>query len=81
MIWGNKLRASILFLSRLFDLLYFCSCKCWRTPVLGLGLGVDVTFASDNNNNNNKNNNPRLNFLKGIVLGDKEQGVGIIDKR
>ena len=31
---------------------------------------------------NNKNNkmNPHLNFLKGIVLGDKEQGVGIRDK-
>ena len=30
---------------------------------------------------NNKNNkmNPHLNFLKGIVLGDKEQGVGIRD--
>ena len=37
------------------------------------------------NNNNNKNNNekkknPHLNFLKGTVLGDKEQGVGITDK-
>ena len=38
-----------------------------------------------NNNNNNNNNekkkkNPHLNFLKGTVLGDKEQGVGIRDK-
>ena len=52
-------------------------------PVLGLGLGVDFTFAWDNNNNINNNNsdeNPHLNFLKGTVLGDKEQGVGIRDK-
>ena len=49
-----------------------------QTPVLGLGLGVDFTFATDNNNNNK--NNPHLNFLKGTVLGDKEQGVGIRDK-
>ena len=27
-----------------------------------------------------KKKNPRLNFLKGTVLGDKEQGVGIRDK-
>ena len=55
-------------------------------PVLGLGLGVDFTFAWDNNNNdnNNKDNNndknPHLNFLKGTVLGDKEQGVGMGDE-
>ena len=49
-----------------------------RNPVLGLGLGVDFTFATDNNNNNK--NNPHLNFLKGTVLGDKEQGLGIKDK-
>ena len=42
-----------------------------QTPVLGLGLGVDFTFAWDNNNN------PHLSFVKGTVLGDKEQGVGI----
>ena len=41
-----------------------------QTPVLGLGLGVDYTFAWDNHNNN-----PHLNFVKGIVLGDKEQGI------
>ena len=28
----------------------------------------------------NKNKNPHLNFLKGTVLGDKEQWVGIRDK-
>ena len=53
-----------------------------QTPVLGLGLGVDFTFAWDNDNNNhnhNYNNNPHLNFVKGTVLGDKEQGVGIRD--
>ena len=53
------------------------------TPVLGLGLGVDFSFAWDNNNNNdneNNDNNPHLNFVKGTVLGDKEQGVGIRDK-
>ena len=55
-------------------------------PVLGLGLGVDFTFDWDNNNNNKNNNNnsnnnnnndknPHLNFLKGTVLGDKEQGI------
>ena len=38
---------------------------------LGLGLGVDFTFAWDDNSNNN---NPHLNFLKGKVLGVKEQG-------
>ena len=54
-----------------------------QTPVLGLGLGLDFTFAWDNKNNDNYNdnkNNPHLNFGKGTVLGDKEQGVGIMDK-
>ena len=54
-----------------------------QTPVLGLGLEVDFTFAWDNDNenhNHNHNNNPHLNFMKGTVLGDKEQGVGIRDK-
>ena len=45
-----------------------------QTTVLGLGLGVDFTFTWDNNNN------PHLNFVKGTVLGNKEQGVGIRDK-
>ena len=48
-----------------------------QTPVLGLGLGVDFTFAWDNHKNHN---NSHINFVKGIVLGDKEQGVGIRDK-
>ena len=48
---------------------------CCQTPVLGLGLGVDFTFAWDNDNDN-----PHLNFVKGTVLGDKEEGVGIRDK-
>ena len=47
---------------------------------LGLGLGVDSTFPRDNNNNK-KNKNPHLNFSKGTVLGVKEQGLGIMDKR
>ena len=58
-----------------------------RTPVLDLGLGVDFTFAWDNDKNHknhkndkNDNNNPHLNLLKGTVLGDKEQGVGLRDK-
>ena len=54
----------------------FCNCQ---TPVLGLGLGVDFTFTWDNNHNHNHNdndNNPHLNFLKGTVLGDEEQGTG-----
>ena len=50
---------------------------CW-TPVLGLGLGVDLTFVGDNDNDkNNNHNNPHLNFVKGTVLGDIEQGVGM----
>ena len=58
-----------------------------QTPVIGLGLGVEFTFAGDNHNHknhrsdNNKNdNNPHLNLLKGTVLGDKGQGVGIREK-
>ena len=34
----------------------------------------------DNNNNNNNNPYPYLNFLKGAVLGVKEQRLGIKDK-
>ena len=49
--------------------------KYCQTPVLGLGLGVDFTFSWDNDNNNNNHNNPHLNFVKGTVLGDKEQGI------
>ena len=41
---------------------------------------IDFTFALDNHNNNNNHNNPHLNFVKGTVLGDKEQGGGIRDK-
>ena len=54
-----------------------------QTPVLSLGLGVDFTFAchnNDNNDNNHNHNNPHLNFVKGTVLGDKDQGLGIRDK-
>ena len=40
--------------------------------------GFDFTFAWDNNNNND-NKNPHLNFLKGTLPGDKEQGKGIRD--
>ena len=49
---------------------------------LGLKLGVDFTFAWDNHKNhkNHNHNNPPLNFVKGTVLGDKEQEVGIRDK-
>ena len=53
-----------------------------------LRLGVDFTFTLDNNHNDNhyhnhndNNNNPHLNFFKGTVLGVKEQGFGIRDKR
>ena len=56
-------------------------CPYCQTPVLGLGVGVDFTFAGHKNHKNDKNdNNPHLNFVKGTVLGDKEQGVGIRDK-
>ena len=54
---------------------YYC-----QTPVLGLGQGVYFTFAWDKNHKNHNHNNPHLNFVKGTVLGDKEQGVGIRDK-
>ena len=44
-------------------------------------------FCSGHNDKNNKNgkkykndNNPHINFMKGTVLEDKEQGVGIRDK-
>ena len=59
---------------------FFC-----QTPVLGLGLGVDFTLVwgnhnnynnhNHNNHNHKKDNNPHLNFVKGTVLGDKEQGI------
>ena len=58
------------FLNHALHIVGYC-----QTPVLGLGLGVDFTFAWDNHNNNHYN--PHLNFVKGTVLGDKEQGVGI----
>ena len=73
-------------LSAVIDWISFFQNDNCRTPVLGLGLGVDFTFAWDNNDNNNNNNDinkniPHQNFLKGTVLGDKEQGVGMRDKR
>ena len=52
---------------------YKCLPKYCQTPVLGLGLGVDFTFGGDNHNHNH-NDNPHLNFVKGTVLGDREQG-------
>jgi len=64
--------------SEIFFIVSTVSCKLCQTPVLGLGLGVDFTFAWDNHKNHN--DNPHLNFLKGTVLGDKGQGVGIMDK-
>ena len=42
---------------------------------------VGFTFLSNNNNNNNNDNkNPHLDFLKGTVLENEEQGVGMRDK-
>ena len=53
-----------------------------QLQVLGLRLGVDFTFTMDNNDNNvNDTNNPHLNFFKWTVLGVKEHGLGIRDKR
>ena len=43
------------------------------SPVLGLGLGVDFTFIWANKNKKS----PHQNLLKGTVLEDKKQGVGI----
>ena len=51
-----------------------------KLQVLGLRLGVDFTFTLDNNHNHN-NDNPHLNFFKGTVIGVKEQGLVIRDKR
>ena len=39
------------------------------------------TWDNKNNHNHKDNNNPHLNFFKGTVLGVKEQGLGIRDKR
>ena len=39
-----------------------------------------MTLLLLSNNNEKKKKNPHLNFLKGTVLGDKEQGVGKRDK-
>ena len=50
-----------------------------QTPVFGLGLAGDFTYALDNKNNDNHWNNPHLNFVKGTVLEDKEQGGRIRD--
>ena len=52
-----------------------------KLQVLGLGLGVDFTFTWDNNHNHNYNDNNNPHLLKGTVLGIKEQGLGIRDKR
>ena len=51
-------------------------CFC-QTPDLGQRLEIDFAFTWDNNNKNNDKdkNNPHLNFLKGTVLGGKEQGL------
>ena len=43
--------------------------------VLGLGLGVDFVFSLSQEGQEEQE--PYLNFLKGTVPGDKEQGVGI----
>ena len=55
-----------------------------KLQVLGLRL-VNFIFTLDNNHNDNHNNdndnNPLPNFFKGTVLGVKEQGLGIRDKR
>ena len=61
----------------------YCCCFWFcHIPVLGLGLGVDFSFAWDSHKNNkNDNDNPHLNFLERTVLGYKEQGVRIRDKR
>ena len=85
---GLKCHQQINSLFKLFTHSYFIislGLNFCQTTVLGLGLGVDFTFARDNHkNHNHKNhkndNNPHLNFVKGTILGDKEQGVGIRDK-
>ena len=71
----DYLRVHILYQSIFINIFHYYFCQ---TPVLGLGLGVDFTFAWDNHNNENHNNNrnhnnPHLNFVKGTVLGDREQ--------
>ena len=73
--WSAFLGSSLFLV--LSPFLGFC-----QTPVLGLGVGVDFTFAFawSNHKNDKNHNNPHLNFVKGTVLGDKEQGVWIRDK-
>ena len=39
-----------------------------------------LLLSNNNEKKKKKKKNPHLNFLKGTVLGDKEQGVGIRDK-
>ena len=38
---------------------------------------MTLLLLSNNNEKKKKKKNPHLNFLKGTVRGDKEQGVGI----
>ena len=45
------------------------ACLCQKLTLLLLD--------NDNNEKGKKKKNPHLNFLKGTVLGVKEQGVGI----
>ena len=81
-----QLQAAVYFSCCLENLFIWGQSPLFQTPVLGLGLGVDFTFAEDNHKNHNRNHknhknviNPHLNFVKGTVLGDKEQGVVIRD--
>ena len=52
-------------------------CSFVELQVLGQGQELTLFLLGNNNNNNNneKKKNPYLNFLKGTVLGDREQGV------
>ena len=50
-----------------------------KTKLILISTLVEVVVEVEVELGNNKNN-PHLNFLKGTVLGDKEQGLGIRGK-
>ena len=64
-------------------LIHFFHDDIVKLQVLGLRLGVDFSFTLDYNhyNDNDNDTNPHQNFFKGTVLGVKEQGLGIREKR
>ena len=50
------------------------------SSVLGLDWELASLLLGNKKKKKKKKKNPHLHFLKGTVLGDKEQGVGIRNK-